>query len=467
MGIDLKHYEYFNNQKYINDYKPTKLFNNYIFKPISLKERIHIYKPMYKPIYRPAVFNTYKFSAVHPITLETCTLYLKANLANLSKSTNKVFFSTIPMHIQPLFKKGMEKQTKQNFIDNTLKHPIKFCVNCIITGLETIFEYTEQISFLGFIVLIAKLLDILNIAPENILTIYWIFSWHLSFISCIYSYLLDFFKFFSFINNYFNEDWYKAFIASKDISIYLLYYPETNTALYDLMRKYANQLLGKNTQIINNLIFSEYLINAVITLPQIIFLLVLLTIFFSVVLTFFNKNKERLIDNDYLINSITVESEKEISPVEDTKLIIIVITFVFGWFFLWNSWSIATNQAELYTVFLFLPTLLWIVIMTPTCILYDFGIIFTAYLKGSAVNASIFAELFYDYMATVIYYTRLLVQTVRLVLMYIAFAFLHDTIIYSSVPIPNTPKTFWTTINSIEPTVNSLSTFFFMKFLYF
>jgi len=62
--------------------------------------------------------------------------------------------------------------------------------------------------------------------------------------------------------------------------------------------------------------------------------------------------------------------------------------------------------------------------------LYDFGILYTAYLKGIAASSLPLLELLYDYIAILAFFVRLLVQGVRLILMFFTYAGMHDTILY-------------------------------------
>jgi hypothetical protein len=57
----------------------------------------------------------------------------------------------------------------------------------------------------------------------------------------------------------------------------------------------------------------------------------------------------------------------------------------------------------------------------PTLILYDLGIFFLAYLKGAGKNPNSLVEIAFDYIACVVFYTRIIAQWVRIVLMLITF----------------------------------------------
>lgn len=76
----------------------------------------------------------------------------------------------------------------------------------------------------------------------------------------------------------------------------------------------------------------ETVSNPVVMFPQFLFLLYLTIIFVSIYFNYFTTpNKEEvLIDADYLVCSIVVESEKEITSLDDMLLASVVLIYVFG-----------------------------------------------------------------------------------------------------------------------------------------
>ena len=87
---------------------------------------------------------------------------------------------------------------------------------------------------------------------------------------------------------------------------------------------------------------------------------------------------------------------------------------------------------ELILVFYLLPGLYYIIIGIPTFLIYDFGIFFLMYLRGVGASSVLFFELMYDYIAVIIFYTRILVQGIRLILMIATYASLNDLILFFS-----------------------------------
>ena len=82
--------------------------------------------------------------------------------------------------------------------------------------------------------------------------------------------------------------------------------------------------------------------------------------------------------------------------------------------------------------FYLMPQLYVIILSIPTLLLYDFGVVFPMYLKGVALSALPIFEIIYDFIALISLYVRLMVQAVRLVLMLLTYASMHDVILFYS-----------------------------------
>lgn len=75
------------------------------------------------------------------------------------------------------------------------------------------------------------------------------------------------------------------------------------------------------------------------------------------------------------------------------------------------------------------PLLFYIVLLVPTFLLFDFGVYFSAYLRGGSSTPSFAMELLYDYIAIAAFYVRLIVQGVRLLLMAFVYGSLNEFIL--------------------------------------
>jgi len=61
---------------------------------------------------------------------------------------------------------------------------------------------------------------------------------------------------------------------------------------------------------------------------------------------------------------------------------------------------------------------------------YDFGLVFIVYIKGGSPSVAMFAEFLFDYVAMIAYFVRVLIQGIRLVLMFATYAAMHDYVLY-------------------------------------
>jgi hypothetical protein len=70
----------------------------------------------------------------------------------------------------------------------------------------------------------------------------------------------------------------------------------------------------------------------------------------------------------------------------------------------------------------------------PTSILYDCGIYFVTYLRGAGSSSIFTVELINDYIQVLIFYTRIMVQGVRLIMMLGLFANCHEFVMFFTIP---------------------------------
>jgi len=127
---------------------------------------------------------------------------------------------------------------------------------------------------------------------------------------------------------------------------------------------------------------------------------------------------------------------------------------------------------ELTLVFYLFPGLYFIIIGIPTFLIYDFGIFFLAYLKGVGSSPLFITELVFDYIAVIIFYTRIIVQGVRLVLMLFTYISMHDLVLYFSFSqkIFFGSELFMEELSNLNITLDSMSYFILFslpgKFIY-
>jgi hypothetical protein len=93
-------------------------------------------------------------------------------------------------------------------------------------------------------------------------------------------------------------------------------------------------------------------------------------------------------------------------------------------------WMLFSSSPELLFLFYLFPCFYYLIISIPASMLYDFGIYFLAYLRGTGGSSIVFFELIYDYIAVIVFFSRILVQGVRLFLVLIVYASMHDLILF-------------------------------------
>lgn len=75
-----------------------------------------------------------------------------------------------------------------------------------------------------------------------------------------------------------------------------------------------------------------------------------------------------------------------------------------------------------------LPILYVLIVGIPLFLLYDFGSYFLTYLRGVGTSLVLILELIYDYIASFAFFIRILVQGVRLVLMFFVYYGLQELV---------------------------------------
>jgi hypothetical protein len=90
--------------------------------------------------------------------------------------------------------------------------------------------------------------------------------------------------------------------------------------------------------------FTESLVSPISLFLNLIVTLFLVTILSSFFFSFFGSHTtdENLIDHDYTLNSLLVESEEEIGSLDDMFMAGLIFFFVFGWYFYFNCLLILT-----------------------------------------------------------------------------------------------------------------------------
>jgi hypothetical protein len=119
-----------------------------------------------------------------------------------------------------------------------------------------------------------------------------------------------------------------------------------------------------------------------------------------------------------------------LGSLDDSLLCVLLLIYIFGWYFYIHSWSLLSIKPELLDVFFLLIFAVYVILSIPTYLTYDFGIFFLAYLRGVGPTIALIIELLFDYIAVFAFYNRLLVQGVRIVLMFFTYSSMQDLIVF-------------------------------------
>jgi hypothetical protein len=121
-------------------------------------------------------------------------------------------------------------------------------------------------------------------------------------------------------------------LSSKEATLVLVYHPELNFIRESIFKEYYFSFLSNLVFSLYELAVPETFYSPVILIPQLLFLVFFAVIFISCYFSYFSTatNEESTVDTDYLVSSVAVESEKEISSFDDMILGLVVLIYIFG-----------------------------------------------------------------------------------------------------------------------------------------
>nr|YP_010183548.1 Ymf66-like protein [Paramecium gigas]QVG61497.1 Ymf66-like protein [Paramecium gigas] len=271
----------------------------------------------------------------------------------------------------------------------------------------------------------------------------------------------------TFVTNYLfylelDENQFRKFISFLDPALFSIYHPEAvflNKSFYsDFFFNFSGQLKISLLDVLDK----YSLISPINFFMQMILVFFFIVIYLSFFCSFFSKNKNEMqLESEYLFSSLTYEVEKELFSIDDAIHCIFFLCLMFGSYFgfLFLAWDISYTEITLF--FIPLVLIFIFIIFIPINLLYDFGLFFIAYLRGASNTSSLFFECVYDYIGLIAFFTRLLVQFVRLILMFVVYCIMHDAVMlqnYSQVSFFK-GDSFWTEIFSVF--FNGKSFFYF------
>lgn len=142
---------------------------------------------------------------------------------------------------------------------------------------------------------------------------------------------------------------------------------------------------------------------------------------------------EASMDLEYLTICSLSEAEKEVGSTDDMIFFVINLVYLFGWFFGTYYYFIVSRLPELVIFMYSIPGVFYIALSIPTYLSYDYGILYGAYLRGSAKTTSLVYEMGYDYIAIAVFYIRLALQSIRLVIMILTYSSFHDYMLFYNI----------------------------------
>lgn len=308
--------------------------------------------------------------------------------------------------------------------NNDLSSASELVSSIIFNGVEWIYTTTESMLAYDFkIWYLWEGLSNFDDSFDLFFNQYWSISFSASVFQLFYAVLLD--KYLNVLvqNNPFNSDWFRMMLHSKENALIWLYHPELSWHISNLNQFFSYFYGGAFEFIYFDKSNPDICILAHTLYIHLIILFLIFVLFISVLFNFYgNPNtEENTIDSDYLSASGTVEAEKEITSIDDYLGLVFVIAYVFGIFFYIHAWTSIISQSALIMSYYSIFIMFIFVLGMPTLILYDLGIFFLAYLKGAGRNPNSLIEVIFDYIACVVFYTRIIAQWVRIVLMLITF----------------------------------------------
>ena len=337
-------------------------------------------------------------------------------------------------------------------------------INSLFSGVDWIYVSVQNLYIYDYKIFYFSLLN--NIFADNIDYFYlsiWYISLSVSSLQFFWSVLLDVYISNNLPQFSLTDEWVRSYIAGKDASLLIVYHPEIIFFRNQILNNFFFEYLGDAGISIVSILEKEKLLTPIMLIPQLVFLLLMSFLFVSFFFSFFttSSDEESTVDGDYLAASITVEAEKEIGSIDDILMTSIIFAYIFGWYFYLHCWVLISDYPELALIFFFFPFMYYTILNIPTFLLYDFGIFFNCYLRGISPSSILIFELLYDYIAIIAFYVRVLTQSVRLALMFFAYAALHDCVLYthfeSSFYWGN--ESFWESISNMDTSANSLTYF--------
>lgn len=310
-------------------------------------------------------------------------------------------------------------------------------VDYYFNSVEYLFRYTTKFFAYDFELSCFDFMDNLNtVSGDFFLNFFIELCWNLSAFQLFFSVILDLITTNSIYKHFFSTEWYKLFISHQTYALYLAYHPEF--AFYWNMSNglFSDHLPYESSKYyisIYDYVNLDSWVTPVLQFVDMMFLLYGMALIIVFYFTYYSSatRENNTVDSDYLSAWVLTESEKEIASVDDLLLAIVILAYFFGWFFYTYVWGYLGQYPELFLSFYLFPFLFFIIVGMPTILLFDFGSCFLSFIRGSSATQLLLAELLYDYINLAAFYVRLMVQMVRLLIMFLTFAAMNDVFLFN------------------------------------
>jgi hypothetical protein len=233
-----------------------------------------------------------------------------------------------------------------------------------------------------------------------------------------------------------SEDQFRRVIGLLDPTLFILFHPSSGSISQHLTAQSSMGYFAKFQLSVVDFIDKNLLLLPIHYCLQLMVVFLFLLVFLAFFASFFSTNKEEFqADVDYSVANMSSEAEKELFSIDDATCLFLLLFFVFASYFGFFAVVIDVNYVEFLVFFTSLPIVVVILLLMPCNLVFDFGLLFVAYLRGVANTSSFFFELVYDYIGIAAFFTRLAVQFVRLVLMFVVYCMMHDTVVLQVIPL--------------------------------
>lgn len=232
------------------------------------------------------------------------------------------------------------------------------------------------------------------------------------------------------------EDQFRRVLGLLDPTLFIIFHPSSGSIAQHLTAQSSMGYFSKFQLSIVDFIERNSLLLPLHYGLQLFIASFFILLFIAFFVSFFSNNKEEFqADIDYSVANMSAEAEKELFSVDDATCLFLLLFFVFASYFGFFAIVLDTAYVEFLVFFAALPIVVVVLLLMPCNLVFDFGLLFVAYLRGVANTSSFFFELVYDYIGIAAFFTRLAVQFVRLVLMFVVYCMMHDTVVLQVIPL--------------------------------